>query len=169
MLSFFIRLVWVRVRMWICGHGEFICVCLPYLEISLLECGRVLLIWYQIHHEGHKRNWWMAEQQQQKSFSSLIFIFLLTLVRTHTHAHSRAHIPHCRNTFIYINAERVQIQLKWRHATFRIYVHENIDKMAQRIFMSTVKHLKSYFFFDFKVAVKVGWREREREGTGFPT
>lgn len=85
----------------------------------------------------------MAEQK--KSFSSLVFIFLLTLVPKHTHSHRNAFIY--RNRRAHTNAVEVQIQLKWRHATFRIYVHENIDKMAQRIFHEHTETFEKFCIF----------------------
>lgn len=80
----------------------------------------------------------MAEQKKKVFLFSYVFIFLLTLVpNAHIGTHRDAHTK----------AVQVRTPLKWRHATFRIYVHENIDKMAQRIFHEHSETFEKFFIF----------------------
>lgn len=51
--------------------------------------------------------------------------------------------------------------MKWRHATFRIYVHENIDKMAQRIFHELSETFEKFFLFFFLLLPTSKWVRSE--------
>lgn len=121
--------VWVWVRMWICGHCAFytscmcvrVCVFATFRDTIVWECGRVLLLWYQIAWRSQKEL--MNGGTQKKFFFSRFYFSFDFGIGTQTHIHTErgkeAHIV--THIYIYKRTNAVSpnsVEMKTRHISY---------------------------------------------------